>query len=104
MFPDSPFAHRLRRNHIARPDEELGVKDAIEKECTLIREIDLEVEDVERAIAALTTRMEGLLERKEIHQRSVRDHEALLWGILHLPADILSEIFMDLVPVSGEWS
>ncbi|TEB19239.1 hypothetical protein FA13DRAFT_1570760, partial [Coprinellus micaceus] len=70
----------------------------------LIREIDLEVEDVERAIAALTTRMEGLLERKEIHQRSVRDHEALLWGILHLPADILSEIFMDLVPVSGEWS
>ncbi|TEB18619.1 hypothetical protein FA13DRAFT_562257 [Coprinellus micaceus] len=102
---DSLYSDKLRKNHIARPEEEAGIRTVIEHRRTVIRncKLDVELKDIDRAIKALMHRRKAALRRRGAHQKFVGDHESLLSGILHLPEDILSKIFPDLVPSAGKW-
>ncbi|TEB21028.1 hypothetical protein FA13DRAFT_1834776 [Coprinellus micaceus] len=103
MSLDSPFSDKLRKNYIAQPGEEAGIRTVIEDQRTVIRELDVELEDIDQAITALTSRKTLMIDRRDTHQQFIDDHRSLLFGVLHLPEDILSKIFMESVPPHGQW-
>jgi hypothetical protein len=103
MSLNSPFSDRLRKNYIAQPEEEAGIETVIEHKRTLIRDLDIELKDIDKAMKALVVRKEAILCRRHAHQTFVDDHQFLLSGILHLPEDVLSKISEDLLPSDGEW-
>ncbi|TEB19015.1 hypothetical protein FA13DRAFT_1802684 [Coprinellus micaceus] len=100
MSFDSPFADRLRTNYIPSPEEEPGIRNIIEQHCATVRELDSKLAAINKTIAD-----------PEAHRRETIDHhtftyahQALLSCVLRLSPDILSEIFMDLAPDSGQWN
>jgi hypothetical protein len=103
MSLDLPFSDKLRKNYIAQLGEEAGIKTVIEHQRTVIQELDVELEDVDQAITALTSRKTIMIDRRDTHQQFIDDHRSLLFGVLHLPEDILSKIFMESVPPRGQW-
>ncbi|TEB24628.1 hypothetical protein FA13DRAFT_1777727 [Coprinellus micaceus] len=103
MSLNSPFSDRLRKNYIAPPEEEAGIETVFEHKRTLIRDLDIELKDIDKAMKTLVVRKGAILCRRHAHQTFVDDHQFLLSGILHLPEDVLSKISEDLLPSDGEY-
>ncbi|TEB24643.1 hypothetical protein FA13DRAFT_1777734 [Coprinellus micaceus] len=50
---DSPYSDKLRKNYIAQPKEEAGIRMVIKHHRTVVREMNLQLEDINQAIIAL---------------------------------------------------
>jgi hypothetical protein len=75
----------------------------IEHQLSIIHKLDLELEDLDKAIMALVSRKSAMLDRQVTRQTFVDNHRSLISGVLHLPEDILSNIFMESVPADAPW-
>ncbi|TEB18625.1 hypothetical protein FA13DRAFT_1568084, partial [Coprinellus micaceus] len=100
---DSPFADRLRTNYIPSPEEEPGIRNIIEQHCATVRELDSKPAAIDKTIADPEAHRRETMQRRDDHHTFADAHQALLSCVLRLPLDILSDIFMDLAPDSGEW-
>lgn len=93
MSLDSSFSDKLRKNHIAQPEEEAGIRAVIEHHRTIVRELDVQEEEIDQAITALLERKGAVRGIRDTHQKFIDDHQSLLSSVLHLPEDVLSKMF-----------
>ncbi|KAJ3546481.1 hypothetical protein NMY22_g2031 [Coprinellus aureogranulatus] len=87
----SPFANRLGTNYIPSDSDVVHIRD-------LLTEPRAHVEDVDKEINRITQRLERLQRERQVYQKYIDDHEAVLSPIRRVPLEILQCIFVRCLP------
>ncbi|KAJ3541372.1 hypothetical protein NMY22_g3910 [Coprinellus aureogranulatus] len=98
MTLESPFSEHLKSNYIPSCQETPVIRQILREQDAIIRDLDVEYQDIEEAVSKLYERQRQILSKRALHREFRDRHFALLCPVRALPVDVLSEIFVRVVP------